>query len=57
MGSVLMTLIGFCSDGLSDQQVAVDISLQVHIMKVFGHYWDLREVFPGQSVFVLDGTD
>lgn len=52
-----MRLLAHCSDGFGDQQVAVGNRQRVHIMEMRRQHRDLGEVFPGQSVFVVNVAD
>lgn len=57
MGSLLAILLGGLGDGLGDQQFAEGTRLNLGIVQIFGHRRYLREVLPGQCVFLLDITD
>lgn len=57
MGSLLAILLGRLGDGLGDQQVAEGGGLNLGVVQPFGHRRYLRQVLPGQRVFMLDITD
>lgn len=57
MGNLLAILLGRLGDGLGDQQIAEGSRLNLSIVQIFGHRRYLREVLPGQCVFLLDIAD